>query len=170
MFWLCLILETSVALRCGPWPPARQRGTKKGPRANPGAGTCTFSGHRHLSATNAPGRRHVATPRAHCTKVMSRLRLILAAGSQPDTRAALQLADRTTFHRREPCTSHSPPARPWGASASLLVRPARHLFILLISPEQSPPPLTGRARAPPPHPARCRRPRPWCQPPQQNDA
>ena len=51
----------------------------------------------------------------------------------------MQLVDRTTFHRREPCTSHSPPARPWGASASLLVRPARHLFILLISPEQSPP-------------------------------
>ena len=128
--------------------------------ANPGAGTCTFSGHRRLSATNAPGRRHMAIPRAHSTKVMSRLRMTLAAGSQPDTRAALQLADRTTFHRREPCTSHSPPARPWGSSTSLLARPARHLFILLISPEQSPPPTHRPGQAPPPHPARCRRPRP----------
>ena len=51
---------------------------------HPGAGTCTFSGHRRLSATNAPGRRHVATPRAHCTKVMSPMRLTPAAGSQPD--------------------------------------------------------------------------------------
>ena len=90
---------------------------------HPGAGTCTFSGHRRLSATNAPGRRHVATLRAHCTKVISCIGVILAAGSQPDTWAALQLVDRTTFHRREPCTSHSPPARPWGQLPRCLCAP-----------------------------------------------
>ena len=85
--------------------------------ANPGTGTCTFSGHRHLSATNAPGRRHVATPRAHCTKVMPHLRWIPAAGSHPDMGS---LAARRPNHFITDVSLHKPPVITPGVPSAAL--------------------------------------------------
>ena len=153
--------QRSATSEMRPLAPRPVAGHQEGARANPGAGTCTFSGHRHLSATNAPGRRHVATPRAHCTKVTSCIGVILAAGSQPNMG---RLAARRPNHVSPPyaciCLAQAIRRRPApGSSCPAVCAPHPTLISITNITGIEPPLLTGRARYPP-HPARRRRPRP----------